>query len=63
MPANNDKDGQNSTPEWPLSAPSDPLELNDTGFDPGKDPQDGPGADDSELDPELSTPTPVPPRP
>jgi hypothetical protein len=48
------KDDETPTPEWPLPAPSDPVELNDTGFDPGRDPLDEAGADDEDLDPELS---------
>lgn len=47
---------ENPTPEWPINAPSDPLDLNESGFDPGLDPSDL--ADDSELDPELSQPAP-----
>ncbi|WP_225774040.1 hypothetical protein [Pseudomonas sp. Marseille-Q5115] len=46
----------NPTPEWPLNAPSDPVELNDTGFDPARDPLDDAAADDSDLDPDLSEP-------
>lgn len=48
---------ENPTPEWPINAPSDPLDLNESGFDPALDPSDE-AADDSELDPELSQPEP-----
>ena len=54
---NADKD---TTPEWPLMAPSDPLDLNEEGFDPALDPLDETAddaqqdtEDDGELDPDL----------
>ena len=51
------EDDENLTPQWPINAPSDPLDLNESGFDPALDPSDD-AADDSELDPELSQPQP-----
>lgn len=45
--------GKDTTPEWPLKAPSDPLDLNEEGFDPSRDPLDD-TEDDSDLDPDLS---------
>ena len=43
---------EDSTPEWPLRAPSDALDLNSEGFGPALDPLDD-TEDDAELDPDL----------